>query len=55
MIYFDQDVRSRLLHEIERLLAPGGTLLVGHTESLAGISTRLKMITPSVYKKEALP
>lgn len=53
MIYFDNTVRSRLLLEIERLLSPGGWLLVGHTESLAGIATGLKMISPSVYRKGA--
>ncbi|MGC3970705.1 MAG: protein-glutamate O-methyltransferase CheR [Pirellulales bacterium] len=53
MIYFDKAVRTRLLHEIERLLAPGGLLMVGHTESLAGIPLQLRMLRPSVYLKEA--
>jgi chemotaxis protein methyltransferase CheR len=53
MIYFDKRVRTRLLAEIERLLAPGGLLMVGHTESLAGIPLGLRMIQPSIYRKDA--
>lgn len=52
MIYFDKTVRTRLLQEIERLLIPGGLLMVGHTESLAGIPLQLRMLRPSVYVKE---
>lgn len=51
MIYFDNDVRSRLLNEICRLLRPGGYLMVGHAESLAGLVGQLKMVRPSVYFK----
>jgi chemotaxis protein methyltransferase CheR len=51
MIYFDNDVRTRLLNEVYRLLKPGGYLLVGHAESLTGITTRLKPVKPSTYIK----
>jgi chemotaxis protein methyltransferase CheR len=51
MIYFDNDVRLRLLTEIERLLRPGGYLFVGHAESLAGMMSGLKYVAPSVYVK----
>lgn len=51
MIYFDNEVRSRLLKEIARLLKPGGYLMVGHTESLTGIACGLKTVKPSVYVK----
>jgi len=49
MIYFDNEVRSRLLSEITRLLKPGGYLLVGHAESLTGLMCSLKAVRPSVY------
>lgn len=51
MIYFDNQVRSRLLNEIYRLLKPGGYLFVGHAESLTGMMSPLKLVRPSVYWK----
>lgn len=51
MIYFDNNVRARLLAEARRLLKPGGYLIVGHSESLAGVLTDLKTIKPSIYVK----
>jgi chemotaxis protein methyltransferase CheR len=51
MIYFDNAVRSKLLAECERLLRPGGYLIVGHAESLSGMSTGLSRLEPSVYMK----
>jgi|UniRef100_A0A7C5YW00 chemotaxis protein methyltransferase CheR len=53
MIYFDNAVRSALLNDAYRLMAKGGLLFVGHSESLAGLlNTELKRILPSVYTKE---
>ena len=52
MIYFDNEVRKKLLEEVCRLLKPGGFLLVGHSESLTGIiMNSLKPVMPSVYVK----
>lgn len=51
MIYFDKHVRQRLVSEIERLLRPGGLLMVGHSETLNGLKTNLSIVRPSVYRK----
>jgi chemotaxis protein methyltransferase CheR len=51
MIYFDNEVRRRLLEEIYRLLKPGGYLIVGHAESLTGMVSRFQMFRPSIYVK----
>ena len=51
MIYFDNQVRNRLLGEIYRLLKPGGYLMVGHAESLTGMMSNFKSVRPSVYIK----
>lgn len=51
MIYFDNEVRSRLLREIHRLLKPGGLLMVGHSESLIGLKTEFTPVSASVYVK----
>ena len=52
MIYFDQDVRKRVVDDIHRLLKPGGYLMVGHAESLTGISKDFQCVMPSVYVKD---
>lgn len=53
MIYFDNKVRSALIKDVERLLRPGGCLMIGHSESLAGVPTTLDNIQPAVYRKPA--
>jgi len=50
MIYLDQEIRSNLVIEMERLLRPGGLLMVGHAETLTGIRSGLRLIRPSVYE-----
>ena len=51
MIYFDREVRRRLVDEAFRLLRPGGILIVGHAESLTGLGDGWRMVRPSVYQK----
>ncbi|OGV52661.1 MAG: chemotaxis protein CheR [Lentisphaerae bacterium GWF2_52_8] len=51
MIYFDHAVRQPLIDECFRLLKPGGYFMVGHSESLAGISTKFKTVKPATYIK----
>lgn len=51
MIYFDREGRSRFVREASRLLAPGGYLFVGSSESLSGISEGFQAEMPSVYRK----
>jgi chemotaxis protein methyltransferase CheR len=51
MIYFDNAVRQRLVTEAERLLRPGGLLVVAHSETLNGIRSSLRALMPSVYRK----
>jgi chemotaxis protein methyltransferase CheR len=51
MIYFDNNVRSRVLANMYSLLKPGGYLMVGHAESLTGLVSEFKSVMPSVYVK----
>jgi chemotaxis protein methyltransferase CheR len=51
MIYFSQETKAALLQRIDAVLRPGGHLLIGHAESLHGLSTRLSVVVPSVYRK----
>lgn len=50
MIYFDQPVRQALVSEMQRLVRPGGLVIVGHSETLSGLSTTLDVVAPSVYR-----
>lgn len=51
MIYFDNQLRQKIVREFERLLAPGGYLFVSRSENLLGLQTELKSIGTSVYQK----
>jgi chemotaxis protein methyltransferase CheR len=53
MIYFDREVRQRLVAEIEHVLAPGGLLVLGRAETLNGIATALRPAGASTYQKLA--
>jgi chemotaxis protein methyltransferase WspC len=43
LIYFDGAARKQALRTLDRLLAPGGTLFVGHAESLDAMDPRFKV------------
>ncbi|HLY08014.1 MAG TPA: CheR family methyltransferase, partial [Planctomycetota bacterium] len=51
MIYFDAEIRRRLLAQIHHLLRPGGYLFVGHSESLSGMTGGFRTVQASVYVK----
>jgi chemotaxis protein methyltransferase CheR len=51
MIYFDRDVRQRVVSMLERHLAPGGYLFVSHSESLNGVTHRLQWVAPATYRR----
>ena len=51
MIYFDKATQKELVNRFWQILAPGGTLFVGHSESLAGITHRFQYQQPTVYIK----
>ncbi len=50
MIYFNPATKARLVQRLITHLEPGGFLITGHSESLNGIRTSLRMLTPSVYQ-----
>ena len=45
MIYFDADHQRRLARRLAEALAPGGYLLLGHSESLRGLSDAFRMVS----------
>jgi chemotaxis protein methyltransferase CheR len=51
MIYFDKPTQERLINRFWDLLASGGVLFTGHSESLTGIEHKFNYIQPTIYMK----
>lgn len=51
MIYFDKPTQQALVTRYHALLAPGGYLCVGHSESLSALSHEFSYVQPAVYRK----
>jgi chemotaxis protein methyltransferase CheR len=51
MIYFDQETKRQVVSRLLPLLRPGGHFLIGHSESLNGVSEELRAVLPAVYRK----
>ena len=51
MIYFDKATQQALVERYYDLLAPGGHLFVGHSESLSALTHRFSYVQPAVYRK----
>lgn len=51
MIYFDKATQQTLVNRYYDLLAPGGYLFVGHSESLSALTHRFEYVQPAVYRK----
>ena len=51
MIYFDVTTKRQVIERMLPHLRRGGYLIVGHSESLNGVSDKLKIISPSIYIK----
>jgi len=50
MIYFDADTKRQVVERLVRQLLPHGTLIIGHSESLNGITDCVKQIKPTIYQ-----
>ncbi len=51
MIYFDADTKRQVVSRLLPLLRPGGYFLVGHSETLNGLTDAVKLVQPAVYQK----
>jgi len=52
MIYFDLETKQKLVKKMVEKLRPGGYFFISHSETLNGISSSLKMVSPSIYQRE---
>ena len=51
MIYFDIPTKSDVVARVLRCLRPGAYLIVGHAETLNGITDALEPVVPSIYRR----
>jgi chemotaxis protein methyltransferase CheR len=51
MIYFDKPTQQRLVERLSEHLEDGGTLFIGHSESLSNIAHGLDCVGPAIYRK----
>ena len=52
MIYFDRPTQEQLIERYHQVLAPGGYLFIGHSESLSGIKHSFEYVLPTIYRKK---
>lgn len=52
MIYFPNDVKSRLIDKVYEYMEPGGYLFIGTTESLKSTRAPFQYVQPAVYRKK---
>jgi chemotaxis protein methyltransferase CheR len=50
MIYFDDDVRQKIITNITNILNPGGWLFISHSETLHGLEHSFELMGPAIYK-----
>ncbi len=50
MIYFDADTKRQVVERLALQLQPRGYLIIGHAESLNGITDRVKLVQPTIYR-----
>lgn len=51
MIYFDPPTKAKVIHNLLPRLKSGGHLIIGHSETLNGITDRLEAVKPTIYRK----
>lgn len=49
LIYFDKAMQEAVLSRICGCMVPGGTLFIGHSETVAGFSLPLRQMAPTVF------
>jgi chemotaxis protein methyltransferase CheR len=51
IIYFDRATQEQILQKLVNQLTPGGTIFLGHSETISGMDIPLVTVGPSTYRK----
>lgn len=51
VIYFDKDTQKRLFDRFADILSDNGYLIIGHSETMFGVSDRFNMVSRTIYTK----
>jgi chemotaxis protein methyltransferase CheR len=51
VIYFDKPTQQRLFDRFADIMAPGGHLFIGHSESLHNLSDRFRLVGHTIYRR----
>lgn len=51
VIYFDRDTQKKLFDRYAEFLPVGGYLIIGHSESINGLSDRFELVGNTIYRK----
>jgi chemotaxis protein methyltransferase CheR len=50
LIYFNAETKRQVVERLAATLRPGGSLVIGHAETLTGLGTTLRAVRPSIYR-----
>jgi chemotaxis protein methyltransferase CheR len=53
MIYFDRPTQETVINRMAQHIRPDGYLIVGHSESLNGLSHKLAYVKPTIYRQKS--
>ena len=51
MIYFDVETKRKVIANLMPHLTQGGHLIIGHSETLNGVTYDLAVVRPTIYRK----
>jgi len=51
IIYFERKVQEAILRKLCTHIRPAGWLILGHSETLTGMTMPLKGIAPTIYER----
>lgn len=51
MIYFQNDTKRSIVERMFHYLNPGGYLLIGHSETLNGVTSMYEYVQPAIYRR----
>lgn len=52
IIYFERPIQEAILKKLCKHIRPGGWLILGHSETLTGMSMPLRGVAPTVYERQ---